>query len=260
MKKYTLSILLIIHMAGLLAQTTRGSIHSTANNDTITYSGSSGQVIPALAFTGDTIYNLVVDNTTGVVNNGALIIGSSYVLSNLAAATTPLAAPGKTVVITGSRLVINNFSGTPAAGQAFTLLSAGTLTGVFTSVILPAGVTGTVSYPSNTVVLTLDPAPGPAALFPDSSINARLRDESKTGPSFAVYPNPSRGLVVVMHGKAAAGSVLVVYSLDGKELLKKNVIAGDVQTTVDVSLLVSGVYMVTCKNDTSMKTKLFIKE
>ena len=112
MKKYTLSVLFIVTVARLAAQTTSGSINVLANNDTVTYNGSSGQVIPAATFKSDTILNLVVDNTAGVVNNGALTIGSSYILSDLASAITPLSAPGKTVVVTGSKLVINSFAST----------------------------------------------------------------------------------------------------------------------------------------------------
>ena len=180
--------------------------------------------------------------TSGSIN--ATANNDTITLVGLSSSKTPITASGQTVAITGSKLVINSFAGTPAAGQTFTLLSAGTLTGVFASVVLPVGITGTVTYPSNTAVLTIDPAP----------------DGYKSGVSFSVYPNPSSDRVAIVHGKAAAGSVLLVYSANGKELLRKKVIAGDVQTTVDVSTLLPGAYMVMYKNGAIMKTKIFIKE
>jgi len=180
--------------------------------------------------------------TNGSIN--ATANNDTITLSNLSSGTTPLAAPGQIVAITGSKLVINSFAGTPAAGQTFTLLSAGTLTGVFASVSLPAGVTGTVSYPSNTAVLTIDPGP----------------DEYKAGASFSVYPNPSSKGIVIVHGKASAGSAIIVYSSDGREVLRRKVIAGDVQTAVDVSALLPGAYMIMYQNATIIKTKIFIKE
>ena len=154
-------------MAGTLTTggnvTFSGSILRTgggiaAGNDTVILNSSGAQTLPAGTFISNTVNNLWINNSAGITSSGALTIGSSLTVSNLGS-TTPLAASGQTVNISGTTLVINSFATPPTAGQTFTLVSAGTLTGSFTYMVLPSGYTGSLSYVSNQAILTIGAIP-----------------------------------------------------------------------------------------------------
>ncbi len=129
-----------------------------AGNDTIILNSTGAQTIPASTFIGNAVNNLAINNSAGVTSSGALTIGGSLSLAGVGS-TTALAASGQTVNISGSTLVINSFTTPPTAGQAFTLVSAGTLTGAFAYTILPPGYAGTVTYVSNQAILTINAIP-----------------------------------------------------------------------------------------------------
>jgi len=82
MKKYIIHIYLLLLLAittGLSAQTTVGSINASSNIDTVTYSGSSAQTIPANLFVSNTVNNLKINNTAGVTLGGTLnLTGTLY--------------------------------------------------------------------------------------------------------------------------------------------------------------------------------------
>ncbi len=73
-------------------------------------------------------------------------------------------------------------------------------------------------------------------------------------------PNPVRNTLMVNHAKAVAGAVVQIVSADGKKLLSQKVTAGTVQTTVDVSLLPSGVYRLLYINQQVNATANFLKQ
>jgi len=82
MKNYIIYIYLLLLLAtttGLSAQTIAGSINASSNTDTVTYSGSSAQAIPANLFVSNTVNNLKINNTAGVTLGGTLnLSGTLY--------------------------------------------------------------------------------------------------------------------------------------------------------------------------------------
>jgi hypothetical protein len=126
-----------------------------AGNNTVSFDLSTQQAVPADGFfINNTINKLAITNTAGVTYPANLTIGSSLT-TVLKTAVTPLAVTG-TSTITGSSLTISSFDTPPATGDVFTVLTGSTaVTGVFTSLTLPAGYTGTLAYTATDVKLTL---------------------------------------------------------------------------------------------------------
>lgn len=126
-----------------------------AGNNTVSFDLSTQQAVPADGFfINNTINKLAITNTAGVTYPANLTIGSSLT-TVLKTAVTPLAVTG-TSTITGSSLTISSFDTPPAVGDVFTVLTGSTaVTGVFTSLTLPAGYTGTLAYTATDVKLTL---------------------------------------------------------------------------------------------------------
>jgi hypothetical protein len=126
-----------------------------ARNDTMKFAGSTAQSIPNNTFISNTLARLALDNSSGISTTGDLAVTNCFTAGKLKTAVTTLSAPAKVVTITGSKLVVSSFDTPPVTGDVYTLVSAGTLTGTFTSVTLPAGISGTVSYTATQAKLTI---------------------------------------------------------------------------------------------------------
>ncbi|MEP6676873.1 MAG: T9SS type A sorting domain-containing protein [Ferruginibacter sp.] len=86
------------------------------------------------------------------------------------------------------------------------------------------------------------------------SINTKLKG------GVTVYPNPSTANITVSHDKAAANSTLQIMSSEGK-IYMSSVIAKDAtQTSVDISKLVPGHYVILVNNGTDRTSIKFVKE
>jgi hypothetical protein len=75
-----------------------------------------------------------------------------------------------------------------------------------------------------------------------------------------VYPNPVMNQLVMQHPQAEAGATVQVVSIDGRQLFTQNIQQGAVQTTVNVSKLIPGNYMVVLNMNGQRQSKSFIKK
>lgn len=85
----------------------------------------------------------------------------------------------------------------------------------------------------------------------------------KTGRAaqgLVVYPNPVTHTLMLSHIAASADAIIRISYADGKEVLTKKLLAGAVQSTVDVSSLKTGWYMLTLKTGKQIQTAAFVKQ
>lgn len=75
-----------------------------------------------------------------------------------------------------------------------------------------------------------------------------------------VYPNPVQNQLVMQHPQAEAGATVQLVSIDGRQLFTQNVQQGAVQTTLNVSKLIPGNYMVVFNMNGLRQSKAFIKK
>jgi hypothetical protein len=172
--------------------------------------------------------------------------------------TTSISASGQTVSI-GGVLNIQSFSGTPVAGHVYTLIAAGTLSGTFTTLNMPAGITGNISYPGNSVVLTvtgvspsflsqLKKQPGVAT--DTTVVNDKLpgastsRKDSAVAVVTTVYPNPSVNYVNVSLKNAPAENPVTIrlISQTGRTISTQPMQANPAY--VDMSQCAMGIYYI----------------
>ena len=75
-----------------------------------------------------------------------------------------------------------------------------------------------------------------------------------------VYPNPVQNQLVMQHPQAEAGSFVQLVGIDGRQLSTQNIQQGAVQTTVNVSKLIPGNYLVIFNMNGQRQSKSFIKK
>ena len=75
-----------------------------------------------------------------------------------------------------------------------------------------------------------------------------------------VFPNPVVNSLVLMHPKVESNATMQVVSLNGKPVLSRTIQSGTVQTSVDVSSLTRGTYIVIFTNGTDKQTLKFVKQ
>lgn len=75
-----------------------------------------------------------------------------------------------------------------------------------------------------------------------------------------VYPNPVQHQLIMKHPVAEAGTTVQLVGIDGRQLFTQNVQRGAVQTTINVSKLMPGNYMVVFNMNGQRQSKAFIKK
>ena len=89
-------------------------------------------------------------------------------------------------------------------------------------------------------------------------------EESKSAGSFTVYPNPGPGPVTIkFHSTATSNGELLVSTPDGKNLISRNFLSndGDNSINLDLSSLANGIYFVSLKTNSILRTlKLIINK
>lgn len=75
-----------------------------------------------------------------------------------------------------------------------------------------------------------------------------------------VYPNPVQNQLIMQHPVAEAGSTVQLVGIDGRQLLTQNIQQGAVQTTINVTRLIPGNYMVVFNMNGQRQSKSFIKK
>jgi Secretion system C-terminal sorting domain len=75
---------------------------------------------------------------------------------------------------------------------------------------------------------------------------------------FSVYPNPTAKQLVVQYDNTNSAAQISIYSLQGQKILNTSV-KGSTQTTIDVSHLARGTYMIEYRSDTEIRRDKFVK-
>lgn len=82
---------------------------------------------------------------------------------------------------------------------------------------------------------------------------------SKLKGSISIFPNPVTNDLTVTHLTAKSNSTVTITGVDGKQLLSQKLVSGTTQSTIDVSKLNSGLYILTI-NNSDVHTIKFIKK
>jgi hypothetical protein len=82
----------------------------------------------------------------------------------------------------------------------------------------------------------------------------------KLPAEISVFPNPVVNNLTLIHPQAANNAIMQLYALDGKLVLLRNVQIGAVQTSIDVSALSKGVYIVVFTNGNNKQSFKFEKQ
>jgi hypothetical protein len=75
-----------------------------------------------------------------------------------------------------------------------------------------------------------------------------------------VYPIPVQNQLIMQHPVAEAGSTVLLVGIDGRQLFTQNIQTRAVQTTINVSKLIPGNYMVVFNMNGQRQSKSFIKK
>lgn len=83
---------------------------------------------------------------------------------------------------------------------------------------------------------------------------------TKTSIKLDVYPNPVVNGAVIAHTKAGENATVKLITIDGKTVLTQNIQAGATQSSIDVSKLVKGNYLIVFENDGTRTSVQFVKQ
>ncbi len=82
---------------------------------------------------------------------------------------------------------------------------------------------------------------------------------AKSSIKLDVYPNPATNNLVITHPQSTVNSTVKIINLDGKNMLTQNMQIGATQSTIDVSKLIKGNYLVVFENDGIRSATQFVK-
>jgi len=74
----------------------------------------------------------------------------------------------------------------------------------------------------------------------------------------SLYPNPATDKIIVETSGITPGKALVIYDIEGQDLIQQQVTG--IKTTVDISRLPAGVYVVKVTGDRTAQVRKIIKE
>jgi hypothetical protein len=83
---------------------------------------------------------------------------------------------------------------------------------------------------------------------------------AKSAIKLDVYPNPASNTLVITHPKASVNSLVKIINIDGKNIFAQNMQNGATQSTIDVSKLIKGNYLVVFENDGTRSATQFVKQ
>jgi len=205
--------------------------------------GTSVQVVPANVLLNNAIYHLIVNGQVTDTIVGALHIGNSYGINTLGS-VIPLNVTD-TAQLSGT-VNISGFSVKPVTGQQFTLLSAVAVSGAFSGLTLPSGYTGSLSYTSSTVILTINGVTGSAigTGVQNAAIAPQTIDTAST--MVRMDPNPVHMDCLVR----AKGIIkrIVIYNAEGR-LIKAISNVAATEYDIPVGNLQPGIYFITISGD-----------
>ena len=82
----------------------------------------------------------------------------------------------------------------------------------------------------------------------------------KIGTGINIYPNPALSNITVSYNKVSNNASILVYTTDGKLVNTSMLIEGSTQTTLDVSTLKTGKYILTMNDGTEKQSTFLIKQ
>ncbi len=83
---------------------------------------------------------------------------------------------------------------------------------------------------------------------------------AKSGIKLDIYPNPAINNLVITHPQSTVNSTVKIVNIDGKNLITQNLQNGATQSTIDVSKLIKGNYLVVFENDGTRSATQFVKQ
>lgn len=224
----------------------------TGASSIIRFNGSSWEIYPAtitgvgttanpyvatassiIAFSQFTVINntgiplILLNFKAGYDNYNLNVSWSTKNEFNAASYTIERSIDGSTFTSIGSVTAKN------AAGQFdYTFIDANPVNGVVYYRLKIIDRDGTFRYSNTVMVIT--------------------REEGKV----SVYPNPAVNLITLTHARANDNASFEVYTLDGKKVMSKGLSLNAIQTSVNVSMLPPGIYMIVVT--TEVRTKIQI--
>ncbi len=91
------------------------------------------------------------------------------------------------------------------------------------------------------------------------SYSESVQLNNKVSAKLSIYPNPVVNNATVSHTQAAAGAILKVSTIGGKTISTYQVSTGATQTSINVSNLTKGSYVISYENNGSVSTTKFVK-
>ncbi len=86
----------------------------------------------------------------------------------------------------------------------------------------------------------------------------RLKNNAST--NFSIFPNPAKSNLIVTHPVGSERSFISLLQADGKLLLKQKITSGALQTSLNISRLIPGVYIITVNAGKVTNSYKLIKE
>lgn len=83
---------------------------------------------------------------------------------------------------------------------------------------------------------------------------------AKQSTKLDIFPNPVVNTATLSHTKAGENSIVKLITIDGKTVLTQNIQAGATQSSIDVSKLIKGNYLVVFENDGNRTSLQFVKQ
>jgi hypothetical protein len=83
---------------------------------------------------------------------------------------------------------------------------------------------------------------------------------SKPTTKLEVYPNPVKNTATLTHELAGTKATIKVVSIEGKNIVSQNIQTGATQSTIDVSKLVRGNYIIVFENEGTRTSVQFVKQ
>jgi hypothetical protein len=83
---------------------------------------------------------------------------------------------------------------------------------------------------------------------------------AKHSTKLDIFPNPVVNTATLSHTKAGDNATVKLITIDGKTVLTQNIQAGATQSSIDVSKLIKGNYLVVFENGTTRTSLQFVKQ
>lgn len=84
--------------------------------------------------------------------------------------------------------------------------------------------------------------------------------KNKSAATIEIFPNPAKNTLAVFHGKANRNATIEVVAVNGTKVLSRKLIMNATQTSIDVSKLSAGVYMLMINNGVEKASVQFVKQ